>query len=228
MKPVESDNKSKTTTSEDTLIHVIGPNLLQNELLSSFLESNLAMECRIHDNLETSAKSQLKPDSPNLFLIDCLGKKKVDPWVLYDFSGLNGMAQMFFAFYNVHPDAELEERALRQGIHGLFYQQESFKVFPKAIPTILAGELWFSRKMMTRCLSNGQGNNGRVNNDLASCLTSREREILIRIATGSGNQQIADELYISLYTVKTHIYNIFKKINVKNRLQASLWAARYV
>jgi len=59
-----------------------------------------------------------------------------------------------------------------------------------------------------------------------SGLTRREREILDLIANGYSNQQIADELFISPHTVKTHLHNIFKKINVKRRLQAALWAAR--
>ncbi len=59
-----------------------------------------------------------------------------------------------------------------------------------------------------------------------SGLTQREVEILDLIATGFSNQQIADELFISPHTVKTHLHNIFKKINVKRRLQAALWAAQ--
>ena len=46
------------------------------------------------------------------------------------------------------------------------------------------------------------------------------------ISTGAKNEEIAAELYISPNTVKTHIYNIFKKIDVPNRLQAVLWAAK--
>ena len=59
-----------------------------------------------------------------------------------------------------------------------------------------------------------------------SGLTRREKEILDLIANGYSNQQIADELFISPHTVKTHLHNVFKKINVKRRLQAALWAAQ--
>jgi DNA-binding CsgD family transcriptional regulator len=69
----------------------------------------------------------------------------------------------------------------------------------------------------------------------------REIEILSMVAFGAKNEQIADKLFISpntvkthVYnifkispnTVKTHVYNIFKKISVPNRLQAALWAAK--
>ena len=57
-------------------------------------------------------------------------------------------------------------------------------------------------------------------------LTPREVEILSMIATGLSNQQVADQLRVSHHTVKRHLHNIFKKINVPNRLQAALWSAR--
>lgn len=56
-------------------------------------------------------------------------------------------------------------------------------------------------------------------------LTPRESQTLLYIASGATNQEIADKLCISVSTVKAHIYNSFKKINVDNRLQAALWAA---
>ncbi|PIE60977.1 MAG: hypothetical protein CSA29_05670 [Desulfobacterales bacterium] len=59
-------------------------------------------------------------------------------------------------------------------------------------------------------------------------LTARQKEILGFIARGYSNRDIAEELFISPLTVKTHLQNIFTKINVKQRLQAALWAAKHL
>lgn len=60
----------------------------------------------------------------------------------------------------------------------------------------------------------------------ADKLTLREKEILLHIASGACNKEIAEQLSISLSTVKVHVSNSFKKINVDGRLRAALWAAK--
>lgn len=55
-------------------------------------------------------------------------------------------------------------------------------------------------------------------------LTDREREVLIEIAHGLSNQEIADKLFISLTTVKTHVAHILSKINARDRVQAVVFA----
>ncbi|MEM8573072.1 MAG: response regulator [Pseudomonadota bacterium] len=60
----------------------------------------------------------------------------------------------------------------------------------------------------------------------ADCLTTRERQILDLIAAGQSNKHIARELSISDGTVKVHVKNILRKLNLRSRLEAAVWALR--
>ena len=63
--------------------------------------------------------------------------------------------------------------------------------------------------------------------DLHEDLTAREREILTLLAKGYDNQRIADESFISLKTVKTHVSNILSKLAVSDRTQAVVYAFQH-
>lgn len=58
-------------------------------------------------------------------------------------------------------------------------------------------------------------------------LTGREMEILLLMAEGKSNQEIADELFIALKTVKTHVSNILSKLQVQDRTQAVIYAFKH-
>ena len=58
-------------------------------------------------------------------------------------------------------------------------------------------------------------------------LTSRENEVLLLIAQGKSNQEIADECFITLKTVKTHVSNILSKLQVEDRTQATIYAFKH-
>ncbi|THE09097.1 response regulator transcription factor [Bacillus timonensis] len=58
-------------------------------------------------------------------------------------------------------------------------------------------------------------------------LTNREMEILLLIADGKTNQEIADELFIALKTVKVHVSNILSKLEVQDRTQAVIYAFKH-
>lgn len=68
------------------------------------------------------------------------------------------------------------------------------------------------------------GNEAQYTDPELSDLTEREREVLIEIAHGLSNQEIADKLFISLPTVKTHVAHILAKINARDRVQAVVFA----
>jgi DNA-binding NarL/FixJ family response regulator len=61
--------------------------------------------------------------------------------------------------------------------------------------------------------------------DEISQLTPREREILELISKGQSNQEIADQLFIELGTVKNHVHSILKKLNVNSRVDAAAYLA---
>jgi DNA-binding NarL/FixJ family response regulator len=55
-------------------------------------------------------------------------------------------------------------------------------------------------------------------------LTAREEEVLVTVARGRTNAEIADELYISLSTVKTHLASLMNKLGARNRVEIAMWA----
>jgi len=142
-----------------------------------------------------------------------------------------------FAFFNVQPtDNVFEKQILNWNIRGIFYEDRvDPKLFSKGVLAILNGELWYSRESLSKYLSErnnrknyikaGLTDSYEISNKRPPALTLREREIFVEITGGSSNQEIADKFCISINTVKTHLYSIYKKIDVKNRLEAMLWAA---
>lgn len=67
----------------------------------------------------------------------------------------------------------------------------------------------------------------RTEKDLHESLTNREHEILLLMTEGKSNQEIADELFIGLKTVKTHVSNILSKLEVQDRTQAVIYAFQH-
>jgi len=57
-----------------------------------------------------------------------------------------------------------------------------------------------------------------------SALTEREEQVLVAVARGLTNHEVAAELYISLSTVKTHLGSLMAKLGVRNRVELALWA----
>ena len=93
----------------------------------------------------------------------------------------------------------------------------------KGIKAIFDGELWFPRSVLQAYLMKSRTFNKTFSRSEVN-LTDREVEVLKVMATGAKNSEIATSLNLSPHTIKTHIYNIFKKINASNRLQAVNWA----
>jgi len=211
---------TKPISKPEVVVHIVGRNELQNGLLALFLETEAGLKCMCGPMPELTDIGDKEAAQVCLVMLDCIGIDRVKLWTKLGMESNSTTPQCPVVLFNVEPDDEIEKEAVDRGVRGIFYDSEPPDRFPKGILAVLNGELWYSRKALSKCVSEARP---PVKLPVATILTTREKEILTKIASGAGNKEIADALCISTYTVKTHIYNIYKKINVTNRLQAMLW-----
>lgn len=222
------EQKEKIVPIDDRQIYVIGPRKLQNELICSFLEEKCKATCLSGETLnDITDKKKLNSGQPKLLLWDCLGKDQESCLNQPEFKKEDIWKKNHIAFFNVNQAQCIEEKAMALGVSGLFYEDDPVDLFLKGVLAIFDGELWVPREVLTKCYRQNKKTQSPIPKG-AGLLTTREIEILTLVCGGTKNEIIADRLCISTNTVKTHVYNIFKKINVPNRLQAALWAAKHL
>ena len=226
MNSKKAKKRKSTDLSSTAFLHVVGKNTFQNDLLLSFLKDKTGFNGNCIKKLESISFEKINEDElPQFVLLDWTGINSENIWRDISLWRSTTSRQCFVAFCNVDPNVEIEKLALTNNIQGLFYKSDPLNIIPKGISSILNGDLWYSRKALTKCILENNSSNHRFDQAAAS-LTLREKEILILMASGFSNKGIAGELFISGHTVKTHVYNIYRKINVDNRFQAALWAAK--
>ncbi len=207
-------------------VFIVGPNTLQNELLARFLEQETGLPCAFMTEPAGEATTA-DSSSQSLFLFDCRGTDLRLLWAMAERNPTMHPATSCTALFNLDGQTGMEKEIMDRGVHGVFYMGDPLEMFPRGVKAILDGEMWYSRKALSkRIMDPGKGSKASLS--AANILTSREKEILIGIASGASNEDIAEDLSISPHTVRTHIYNIYKKINTSNRLQAMLWVAKYL
>lgn len=114
--------------------------------------------------------------------------------------------------------------AMRAGARGYVLKGADQSVMLRAIRSVANGESLFSPEIARRLMSFFGNLKPDSRADVFPELTEREREILHHIASGHTNADIAQELVISLKTVRNHVSNIFNKLQVADRAQAALRA----
>ena len=124
----------------------------------------------------------------------------------------------------VHNEIEYLIRAVDIGADGYILKDSGTAELKQAITTILNGESYIQPSLLPAL--NSRLINRDVDKEKLESLTKRELEILTQVAGGMFNKEIAINLNISERTVKNHISNIFKKIDVSDRTQAAVFAIR--
>jgi DNA-binding NarL/FixJ family response regulator len=118
--------------------------------------------------------------------------------------------------------------AIRAGATGYLLKSSTASEVTRAIRVLAAGGAALSDRVASRLMKvvrEGSGTNGSAQNRCA-CLSAREVEILVRIAAGKDNANIAADLYLSPHTVKNHVAHILGKLKLENRTQAAAEAVR--
>ncbi|MER6948876.1 response regulator transcription factor [Nonomuraea sp. NPDC000554] len=124
-----------------------------------------------------------------------------------------------------YTDDESIVQALRAGARGYLTKDAGRAEMAAALRSAAAGQSTFDPKVSDRLVAALDHLPPRPPITLPDGLTAREAEVLGLIARGLSNQEIAGVLFIGAATVKTHINNAFAKIHVRNRVEATRYAA---
>jgi DNA-binding NarL/FixJ family response regulator len=115
--------------------------------------------------------------------------------------------------------------ALRAGARGFLLKDAGPELLVQAIHAAAAGDALIAPSITARLLARfADTRPGAAPAQPIEPLTEREEEVLVTVARGRTNNEIAAELYISLSTVKTHLASIMTKIGARNRVEIAMWA----
>lgn len=122
-------------------------------------------------------------------------------------------------------DDELLSEALRAGAAGFVLKDSGAEDLISAVRRVAAGESWLDPAVTARVLATYRSavSRSRPAADM-DALTARERDVLISMGKGLSNVEIAEALFISELTVKSHIGRIFAKLGLRDRAAAIVYA----
>ena len=207
---------------------IVGPNHFQNTLFATYIETHSQWKSSIVDSIALIASNSGKISSiKTAILYDCFGLSStaLDASVLAEIEQLS--PEWSLVLFNLDRQAGIEKKALEQGVHGFFYRDDSIETLLKGLTVVFGGEFWISRRQMADIILENAfrlRHKQISNDDYPHNLTRREVELLGLLTLGASNEDIANKLFISPHTVRTHFNHIFRKIKVTSRLEASIWA----
>lgn len=124
----------------------------------------------------------------------------------------------------VHDEVDYLVKTVDIGVDGYIVKDSGSAELKKAINCIMNGEKYIQPNLIPALNKRLVARDSDI--DKIELLTKREMEVLIHVANGMFNKEIANSLNISERTVKNHISSIFKKIDVNDRTQAAVFAIK--
>nr|WP_290666692.1 response regulator transcription factor [Ardenticatena sp.] len=173
-------------------------------------------------------------------LIDAIRETPFDILLLDDTFTFTELFESLHALQSTHePNVILltDEAAthymqlIRMGVRGIISKQESPQVLFKAIEKVLQGEAWLERHFMATIIGHISGRAERTPYERArlamQSLSEREHEVVRLVCMGLKNEEIANRLYVSESTIRHHLSTIYRKLNVRDRVNLVIFAYQY-
>ncbi len=207
-----------------TVINVMiaDDHVLMREGIKQLLEfdGSIHVIAEANDGIECIEK--LKTIYPDVLLLDINMPNKNGIEVLQEIHDKRMKVKVLIL--TVHNEVEYLLKAIDIGVDGYILKDSESAELKKAISLVLNGESYIQPSLIPALNSRLVARD--VDKEKIESLTKREMEVLIQVANGMFNKEIATVLNISERTVKNHISNIFKKIEVSDRTQAAVFAIR--
>lgn len=185
------------------------------------LEKDIRIVGQAGDGEEAIAKvQQLKPD---VVLLDINMPKLNGIQTLRRLKDMDKTTKVIMLTF--HEDQEYLYETINLGANGYVLKDSESESLIRAVRDVYKGQSYIHPSLassLVRDFNQGQKENNKENK-----LTRREYEVLTLIAEGLNNKEIAYGLFISEKTVKNHVSNIFKKIDVNDRTQAAIYAYKH-
>jgi LuxR family transcriptional regulator, positive regulator of biofilm formation len=211
----------RDTPKRDVVL--VGRNDFQNKLLAHMITERIGCSCLVRS---VEGLSGPAVDANVLVLLDVAGVAARDIKVRLQVLATRASVHNI-ALINADEGVSFEQIVAWPGIKGIFFRETSERNFVKGILAIFKGEYWLSRKMLFAHWEQTSAHK-RLFAAERTLLTRKEIDTLKLLVGGHSNNHIAHTLNVSPHTVKTHIYNLYRKLRVGNRVQAVHWALQNI
>lgn len=196
--------------------------ILMREGIRQLLEFDGSIEVIDEANDGEECLEKIMESKADILLLDINMPKKNGIEVLQEIK--DRKIKIRVLILTVHNEIEYLLKAVDIGADGYMMKDSDFAELKRAIEIVISGESYIQPSLIPAL--NKRLLMRDVENDKVESLTRRELEVLVRVAEGMLNKEIAISLDISERTVKNHISNIFKKIGVSDRTQAAVFAIK--
>ncbi len=204
------------------MVMIADDHSLIREGLKQLLEFDGSIEVVAEASNGIECLEKLNSFYPDVLLLDINMPEKNGIEVLREMKAENSPVKVLIL--TVHNELEYLMNAVDIGVDGYILKDSELAELKRAISAVIDGENYIQPSLIPAL--NSQLVNRDIEKDKINLLTNRELEVLAQVANGMFNKEIATNLNISERTVKNHISNIFKKIDVSDRTQAAVFAIK--